>query len=107
VIGFIDKQRDNIKTKYPSFNDFNKGFQVTSAMIDDVVKAGEKEKIEKDEESLKVSGKYFARQIKALIARDLYEPGSYYEVMVEGDNEVDKAIEVLSNPKVYKKYLGK
>jgi carboxyl-terminal processing protease len=107
VVGYIDKNRDNIKMKYPTFNDFNKGFQVTSTMVEDVVKAGEKEKIERDEESLKVSGKLLSRQIKALIARDLYEPGDYYEVMVEGDNEVEKAIEVLSNVKAYKKYLGK
>lgn len=107
VVGYIDKNRDNIKMKYPTFSDFKKGFQVTSEMIDNLVKAGEKEKIEKDEESLKVSGKTISKQIKALIARDIYEAGAYYEVMVEEDKEVEKAIEVLSDPKVYKKYLGK
>lgn len=107
VVGFIDKNRDNIKTKYPVFNDFKRGFQVTPEMIDNLVKAGEKEKIKKDEASLKVSGKNIARQIKALIARDIYEPEAYYEVMIEDDKEVEKAIEVLSNPKIYNKYLGR
>jgi carboxyl-terminal processing protease len=76
-------------------------------MIDNLAKAGEKEKIARDEESLKVSGKNIARQIKALVARDIYEPGAYYEVMIEDDKEVAKATEVLSDPKAYKKYLGK
>ena len=72
-----------------------------------MVKAGEKEKIPKDEESLKVSGKNISRQIKAVIARDLYEHGDYYKILVEEDKEVDKAIEVLSDPKSYRKYLNK
>lgn len=107
VIGYIDQNRDNIKKKYPSFNEFNNGFQVTSNMIDDLVKLGEKENIEKEEESLKFSLKYISRQIKALIARDVYESGDYYKVIVVGDEEVAKAVEVLSDPKVYKKYLGR
>jgi carboxyl-terminal processing protease len=107
VVGYIDKNRDNIKKNYPSFNEFNNGFQVTSNMMDDLVKLGEKEKIEKEEESLKFSVKYISRQIKALIARDIYESGDYYKVMVDGDKEIAKAIEVFSDPKVYKKYLGR
>lgn len=107
VIGYIDKNRENIKKKYPGFNEFNKEFLVTSNMIDDLVKSGEKENIKKDEEGLKFSEKYISRQIKALIARDIYESGDYYRVMIEGDKEVDKALEVLSDPKVYKRYLGK
>ena len=107
VVGYIDKNRDNIKTKYHTFYDFKKGFQVSFEMMNNLIKAGEKENIEKDEESLKVSGKNIARQIKALIARDIYEQGDYYQVMVEEDKEVEKAIEVLSDPKAYKNYLGK
>ena len=107
VVGYIDKNRENVKLKYPVFNDFKRGFQVTKEMIDNLVKAGEKEKIARDDESLKVSGKNIARQIKALIARDVYKPGAYYEVMIDDDKEVAKAIEVLSDPKAYRKYLGK
>jgi carboxyl-terminal processing protease len=107
VVGYIDKNRENTKKKYPSFNEFNNGFQVTSNMIDDLVKLGEKEKIEKEGESLNFSVKYISRQIKALIARDIYESGDYYKVMIDGDREVAKAIEVLSDPKIYKKYLGR
>ncbi len=107
VVGYIDKNRDNIKKEFPSFNEFDKGFKVTSNMIDDLVESGNKEKIEKDEKSLKYSLKYITKQIKALIARDIFEPGDYFRIMVQDDEEVSKAIEVLSNPKVYKKYLGR
>jgi carboxyl-terminal processing protease len=76
-------------------------------MIDNLVKAGEKEKIKRDEESLKISSKNIAAQLKALIARELYDPSDYYRIMAEDDNEIHKAIEVLSDPKLYNKYLGR
>jgi carboxyl-terminal processing protease len=107
IIEYVDKNRGSIKSKYPAFEDFKKGFQVTPSMIGDLVKAGEKAKIPKDEESLRFSGNNIARQIKAFIARDLYEPGDYYQIMAADDNEIKKAVEVISDPKIYKKYLGR
>lgn len=107
IVEYVDRNRVNIRSKFPSFEAFKKGFQVTPAMIENLVKAGEKEKVPKDEESLKFSGKNIARQIKAFIARDLYEPGDYYQIMAVDDNEIKKAVDVLSDPKVYKKYLGR
>lgn len=107
IVEYVDKNRNSIKTKYPAFEDFRKGFQITQSMIADLVKAGEKEKIKKDEESLRFSWDNIARQIKALIARDLYETGDYYKIMAADDKEIKKAIEVFSDPKIYKKYLGR
>ena len=107
VVGYIDKNRDQLKSAYKSIADFKNKFQVTGTMLDDLTKAGEKEGIKKDEESLKVSGAIIERQIKALIARDLYDTGAYYLIMIEDDKEVEKAIEVLSNQKVFNSYLNK
>jgi carboxyl-terminal processing protease len=107
VVGFIDKNRESLKSKYPTFKDYQKNFQITPLMIDNLVKAGEKEKIKRDEESLKISSKNIAAQLKALIARELYDPSDYYRIMAEDDNEIHKAIEVLSDPKLYNKYLGR
>ena len=69
--------------------------------------AGEKEGIKRDDESLKVSGTIIERQIKALIARDLYDTGAYYKIMIEDDKEVDKALEILSDQKGFNHYLNK
>ncbi len=107
VVGYIDKNRDQLKTKYKSVTDFKDNFSVTDAMMDELIKAGEKEGIKKDEESLKVSGTIIARQIRALVARDLYDPGAYYLIMLEDDKEVEKALEILSSQKVFNSYLNK
>jgi len=107
VVGLIDKNRDQLKAKYKTFADFKTNFLVTDAMIDDLIKAGEKEGIKRDDESLKVSGVIIKRQIKALVARDLYDVGVYYQIMIEEDKEVDKALEILSDQKAFNRYLNK
>ncbi len=107
VVGFIDKNRNNLKAKYKTFEEFQTDFHVTNEVLEELVKAGEKEKIKRDDESLKVSGAIIARQIKALVARDIYDTGSYYQIMLEDDKEVEKAIEVLSDQNSFNRYLNK
>jgi carboxyl-terminal processing protease len=107
VVGYVDKNRDQIKTSYKSFNEFSTGFKVNNEMLNDLVAAGEKDSIKRDDQSLKFSGPIISRQIKALIARDIYEPGDYYKIMVEDDQEIKKSLEILSDQKKYNSYLAK
>lgn len=107
VVGLIDKNRDQMKAKYKTFADFKLNFNVTDQMIGELIAAGEKEGIKRDDESLKVSGSIIKRQIKALLARDLYDTGAYYQIMIEEDKEVEKAIEILSDQKGFNHYLNK
>ena len=107
VVGFIDKNREQLKVQYKSISDFKVNFEVKDITIDELVKAGEKEGIKKDDESLKVSGLIIKRQIKALIARDIFDMGAYYQIMIEDDKEVAKAIDILSDQKGYNRYLNK
>ena len=107
VVGFVDKNRDQIKTRYKSFNEFSTGFKVNDEMLNDLVAAGEKDSIKRDDKSLKISGSIISRQIKALIARDIYEPGDYYKIMMEDDQEIKKSLEILSDQKIYNSYLVK
>ncbi len=107
VIKYIDQNRGNILARYPDLSSFRNKYEVSQSMMDEVIAAGDKEGIEKDEESLKVSGAIIKKQIKALLARDLYESGAYYQIMLEDDDELLKAIEVLGDPKLYNRLLGK
>ncbi len=107
VIKFIDQNRAQLLAQYPRFDDFKNDFEVSNTMMDEVIAAGDKEGIERDELSLKVSGKIIKKQIKALVARDLYDAGSYYQIMFEDDDEVKKALEVVTDSKAYNRLLGK
>jgi len=107
VVGFIDKNRDLLKMNYKSFDEFKHNFPVTKEMMEELIKAGEKEGIKRDDESLKISGVIISRQIRALVARELFDTGSFYQVMIEDDKEVEKALDVLSDQKRFNHYLNK
>ena len=105
VLDYVDKNRADIKKKFPEFSPFEKSFKVTQKMIDDIVARGEKEKIEKDEESLAFAEDNMKKEIKAIIARDIYSRNDFFKIYNKDDEEIIKALEVLENQKEYKKYL--
>ena len=105
VLAYVDKNREELKTKYPDFDDYNKKFEVTPAMIDTVVANGEKAGIEKDEESLKYTVDSMKRDIKALIARDIFTRNDFYKIIQEDDKVIEKALQVIENQKEYNNLL--
>lgn len=107
TIGLIDQKREQITAQYPTFENYRDHFTISEEVMDDLAKAGEKEGIKGDEESLNVSGPIIKRQIKALIARDIYDTNAYYQIMVDGDKEVDKAMEILTTRNEYDKWLNR
>ena len=101
VLDFVDSNREKLKKKFTQFDEFNKNFEVTSEMINQIVANGEKEKIEKDEESLAFTKKSMIREIKALIARDLYSRNDFYKIFYQDDEAILKALEVIENQEEY------
>ena len=97
--------RDEIKAQYGDFDNFNKDFTVGKDLIDGLKKAAEEAKVEWDEEQFKRSEKFLLLQIKALIARNVWETQQYYQVMASTDPGVQKAIEILNDNKAFNKIL--
>ena len=106
VLSTMDKSRDQFKKKYPTFEKYNAGFEVDDEVIDDIVAKGEKEGIEKDEESLQFIRSQMKLQIKALFARDLFSVSCYYQIINTDDKTIGKALEVIHNSGVYNKLLA-
>ena len=65
-------------------------------LVDDVVAEGKKQKIEpKDEAELEKSLAYIRLQLKALIARDIWDMSEYFSVINERSEIVKKALEII------------
>ena len=100
------KHRDEIKAKYGDFEQFNKNFVVRQDLIEGLKKAAEEAKVEWNEEQFQHSEKFILLQVKALIARNVWETQEYYRVMSSTDQGVQKALEILNGNKVYNKVLS-
>ncbi|MFW5821841.1 MAG: S41 family peptidase [Tangfeifania sp.] len=105
VLDYVDKHRVELENNYPEFEKFYTDFEVTEAMVDTIVAKGEAEGIEKDGESLSFTLKDMKREIKALIARDLYTRDDFYKILLSDDKAINKALELIENQQEYNKIL--
>jgi carboxyl-terminal processing protease len=106
VLDIMDKNRDEFKQKYTDFKTFTTKFEVTDEMIDKILAAGEKEGIKRDEKSIAFARPLMKRQIKALIARDLFTMSQYFQIMNVEDETISKAVEVITQKGAYEKILS-
>jgi carboxyl-terminal processing protease len=105
TVDYAMQHRDELKKEYPEFSQYNKNFVVSKAMIDAIKELAANEKVEWNDEEFQRSEKYIRLQIKALIARNVWEMQQYYEVTLKEDPTIAKAVEVLSNEKQYRKLI--
>lgn len=93
---YVDNHRKQLKKKYPNFDLFKSQFEVPQSLVDDILAEGKKQKIEpKDDDELQRTLPYLRLQLKALIARDLWDMSEYYSVINEKSEIVLKALEVI------------
>ena len=105
TLDYAMQHRDQLKVTYPDFKQYNQHFEVDSIMIESVKTLAAQEKVNWNEEQYQRSKKYIKLQIKALIARNVWEMQQYYEVTLTEDPTIRKALDVIGNEKVYRTML--
>lgn len=94
---YADNNRAKLKTKYADVVAFDKGFVMDDAMMQDFYAYADKKGVAKDEEALKRSGEIIKAQIKALIARDLYNISAYFYIINKMDDTFQKAVQSIKD----------
>ena len=93
---YVDNHRKELKRRWQSFDDYKQHYEVPQSLIDEVIAEGKKQKIEpKDEAELQKTLPYLSLQLKALIARDLWDMSEYFSVFNERSDIVKKALEII------------
>ena len=93
----IDAHRSEWKEKYKTFDRFNKRFEVTDEMLDDLIELGKTLGVEYKEEEYKTALPLIKTQLKALIARDLWDMNEYFQVINSINETVQKGLELIEN----------
>lgn len=97
--GYIEKHRAELKKKYRNFDAFDRKFEIDDAFMADVLALADKEKVKFDQAQYDRSLPLIRTQLKALIARDLWDMNEYFEVMNRSNESVQQALRVLNEGK--------
>ena len=93
--GYIEHHREELKRQYPDFALFKDRFEIDEAFLSELLALAEKENIPFDEAQYRQSLPFIKTQLKALLARDLWDMNEYYQVMNSTDPSIRQALKVL------------
>jgi carboxyl-terminal processing protease len=102
ILSFIDNNRTQLKQSYTTFEEFDQNFKVSQEMIDELVTFAENQNLPSNLEGLKTSEGEIRKQMKALIAQNLFSTNYYFQIVNQNNMALKKAIEVLNNWDSYK-----
>ena len=92
-LSYVDAQRKELKKRYPTFDTFLRDFEVPQSVIDNIVAEAAKQNVKpKDEAELKATMPALRAQLKALVARDLWDMSEYFHIINERNAIVKKAL---------------
>lgn len=105
TVEYVMANRSEILSQYVDFDKFNAEFNVSDSLMDDFRKFAEKEGVTWNEEQYERSAPLIKLQIKALIARNEWDMENYYQVVLQEDKVIKKAMEVLNDSNLYRSIL--
>lgn len=106
TLDYVDKNRETLAKTYTGFMKFNQKFEISDQMIDELVSEGEKQGVVKDGQSLEFTRALIKKELKALIARDLFTRHNFYEILNSDDTAIQKALEIIKNQNEYNAHLA-
>jgi carboxyl-terminal processing protease len=91
---YSDKERTKLKA-YKTIENYNKSFEITPGILNDFIAFAEKNKVKRNDKEIKESEGIIKNQIKALIARNIWNNEGFYEVIQTQDNVLKKAVQLM------------
>ena len=96
VLRYIDNNRKTLKKQFPKFEVYRRNFEVPQQMLDDIRRVAEKKDVKpKDEEERERTLPYLKNQLKALVARDIWDMDEYFQIINETSDIVKQALKLF------------
>ena len=107
AMNYLDRHRSEMNKKYPKFVQYKQDFDVDEALLQELLTLAGEEKIKFNEEEYNRSKPLITLQIKALIARDLYDMAEYFQIINDDNASLKEALRIINDTKAYEKELGR
>lgn len=107
AMNYLDQHRDELSKKYKKINIYKEKFSVPESLLENLVSLAKENKIEFDEKEYNRSQPLIRLQIKALVARDLFDMTDYFYIINDVNNSYLEALKVINDEVRYNQILGK
>ena len=97
TLSYVDENMTALKAQYPDMYAFKKNFVLTEDFLNKFYAYAEKKSVKRNEEGIKKSDRLIKTQLKALVARDLWNTTAYYYVINDINPFLTKALESLDD----------
>ncbi|MDR2802172.1 MAG: PDZ domain-containing protein [Prevotellaceae bacterium] len=102
TLKYVDTHRSRLEKNYKTLAEFDERFHITDDLFEQFLAYAETQGTARDAKGLEISGRDMRLQLKALVARTLWDSSAYYEVLNKHiDKEFIKAVEILNDWKSY------
>lgn len=101
AMNYLDRHRKELNKKYPKFDLYKRHFNVTEEMMQELVTLADNDKIKFNEAEYNRSKSLIMLQVKALIARDLYDMGEYFRIINDDNAGFQEALRIINDEERY------
>ncbi|MFH2142822.1 MAG: S41 family peptidase [Bacteroidota bacterium] len=105
AIEYVDKNRDGFSKDYPDYEKYLQNFTITDDIFNELVTKAEKEKVEKNDEQIAKAKESIKKDLKAIIARNIWSQSEFYQIFNQDNEAYLKAVEIISDKKLYSELL--
>lgn len=97
TLNYVDRNRTKLLSTYPDIAVFRKDFKSEGAFFDEFLESAVKGGVPMDTAGFRASERVIRLQLKALVARNLWDIGAYFQVINEVNNSLQRAIESIND----------
>lgn len=98
---YLDGHRARLHKQYKNLNQYIKNYQITQAEFKIFLQDAKKVSVTVAPKELDPNIDFIKLQIKALIARDLFDDNAYYEIVSSMDHTVNRALQIMKRNKLF------
>lgn len=101
VLEYFKDNQKKLKKQYKTFEDYDKGFEITDAIIDELCAKAKADSVPLDSADVLYGNDLLKMQCKANIAADLFETGTFSQIMNRTNKVFNAGLGIITDEKKY------
>lgn len=103
VLSYLEQNRNKISRDYKSFESFKSDFNIDESLMKQFLSFAADKGVKPEDDSMEKSGNEIRYIIKGIIARNLFDTNSYFDIISPIDNELMHAKQVMEDGTLFQK----